>query len=298
MPAPTRIYDISATAASNFPQGTDTIGTSLDDVLRAIQAVFRGDLAHKGSDIASAATTDLGAVTGLMHDITGTTTITSFGTVSAGVWKLIKFEGALTLTHNATSLICPGGENITTADGDVALVMSEGSGNWRVLGYWPYVGPKRPVLSAEQATTSGTSKDFTGIPSWVKRITVMFVGVSTNGTSNIMVQLGDSGGIEATGYSGSTGNFTGTVTANHSTGFLITSDNAATRVIHGQMTLTLQDSSDNTWIASSMVGRSDGTAGQMGAGSKALSATLDRVRITTANGTDAFDAGSVSIMYE
>jgi len=107
----------------------------LDDNLRELQgAVVRG-LSHKGADIASATTTDLGAVEGLAHDITGTTTITGFGTVRAGIWKIIKFEGALTLTHNATSLILPGGANITTADGDVALVISEGSGNWRCLSY-------------------------------------------------------------------------------------------------------------------------------------------------------------------
>lgn len=129
------LYSWSTTAGSNLPAGSTTIGTGMDDNLREIQAVVRAGLAHKGADIASATTTDLGAVAGLMHDITGTTTITSFGTVSAGIWKVIKFEGALTLTHNATSLILPGGASITTADGDVAIVISEGSGNWRCLSY-------------------------------------------------------------------------------------------------------------------------------------------------------------------
>ena len=100
-----------------------------------IQKVVRGWLASKGADIASAATTDLGAVEGLYHDITGTTTITSLGTVSAGIWKVLTFEGVLTLTHNATSLILPGGASITTAVGDVAWFASEGSGNWRCNHY-------------------------------------------------------------------------------------------------------------------------------------------------------------------
>lgn len=131
------LKDWSPSEASNNPAGTVNIGPGLDDNLRQIQATVRQDLANKGSDIASSGTTDLGAVAGLMHDITGTTTITSFGTVSAGIWKIIKFEGALTLTHNATSLILPGAANITTANGDIAVVISEGSGNWRCVSYFP-----------------------------------------------------------------------------------------------------------------------------------------------------------------
>ena len=123
----------SATASSNQPDAADAATIQAD--LQQLQATVRQDLASKGADIASATTTDLGAVAGLMHDITGTTTITEFGTVSSGIWKLIKFEGALTLTHNATSLILPGAANITTADGDVAFMVSEGSGNWRCAAY-------------------------------------------------------------------------------------------------------------------------------------------------------------------
>ena len=125
-----------STSASNQPQGTTSVSTNLDDSLREIQGVVVRGLSHKGADIASAATTDIGAVEGLAHDITGTTTITAFGTVRAGIWKILKFEGALTLTHNATSLILPGGANITTADGDIAILMSEGSGNWRCVSYF------------------------------------------------------------------------------------------------------------------------------------------------------------------
>jgi hypothetical protein len=125
----------SSTTASNKPTGGTTVGTGWDDNLREIQGVTVRWLSHKGSDIASAATTDIGAVEGLMHDITGTTTITGLGTIRAGIWKILKFEGALTLTHNATSLILPGGVNITTADGDIGIFASEGSGNWRCVSY-------------------------------------------------------------------------------------------------------------------------------------------------------------------
>jgi hypothetical protein len=129
------IADWSTTASSNSPSDATTIGAGLADNFQQIQATVRTAFASKGADIASATTTDLGAVAGLAHDITGTTTITGLGTVAAGIWKIIKFEGALTLTHNATSLILPGGANITTADGDVGIFVSEGSGNWRCVSY-------------------------------------------------------------------------------------------------------------------------------------------------------------------
>jgi len=149
------------------------------------------------------------------------------------------------------------------------------------------------------ATTSGTSHDFTGIPSWVKKITVMINGVSTNGTSPVIVRIGDSGGIEATGYSSSgmrsfvTDN-NGTLTT---TEFLIdaaSQDAVTTR--HGTMTLTRQDSL--TWVSASNTSRSDALASNNTAGSKTLSDTLDRIRLTTVNGTDTFDAGSINILYE
>jgi microcystin-dependent protein len=121
----------SSTTASNNPAGATAVGTGLDDNLREIQGVVVRGLSHKGSDIASASTTDIGAVEGLYHDITGTTSITGFGTVRAGILKVLKFEGVLTLTHNATSLILKYGQNHLTTDGDVMAFISEGSGNWR-----------------------------------------------------------------------------------------------------------------------------------------------------------------------
>lgn len=123
----------SSTTNSNTPSGSTTVGSGVDDNLRELQGVVVRGLSHKGSDIASAATTDLGAVEGLAHDITGVTTITSFGTVRAGIWKVLKFEGILTLTHNSTSLILLTGANRTTANGAIGIYISEGSGNWREI---------------------------------------------------------------------------------------------------------------------------------------------------------------------
>lgn len=154
--------DVSSTLAawssldnSNNPQGTATVGNGVDDNFRALQGVIVRGLSHKGSDIASTSTTDLGAVEGLMHDVTGTTTISSFGTVRQGILKIVKFEGQLTLTHNSTSLILPGGGNIITADGDVGIFISEGSGNWRCVSYqYATNGQVPPGFVMAAATTS------------------------------------------------------------------------------------------------------------------------------------------------
>lgn len=83
--------------------------------------------------IASGATTDLSTVAKQYLQVTGTTTITAFGTSAQGVVKVLEFAGALTLTHNAASLILRSGENAKTAAGDVYAFVSEGSGNWREL---------------------------------------------------------------------------------------------------------------------------------------------------------------------
>lgn len=149
----------STTESSNGPAGTTSIGTGLDDNLRMIQTVVRQDLAFVGSDIASASTTDLGAVKGSYHNITGTTTITSFGTVSAGISKWLKFAAALTLTHNATSLILPTGANITTAAGDTCKVVSLGSGNWICTNYQRATG--KPLSNPSNMADTLSTQTFT-----------------------------------------------------------------------------------------------------------------------------------------
>ena len=153
------------------------------------------------------------------------------------------------------------------------------------------------------ASTSGTSIDFTSIPSWAKRITVMFNGVSHSGTAALYIQLGTSGGVETTGYSGlgghiTNGNFTGS--ANVSSAFAIgMATYAANDTRSGSAVIT--NLSGNTWTMQGMVGIGSGTDTTtltMGAGSKTLSGVLDRIRITTSNGADTFDAGSINILYE
>lgn len=149
------------------------------------------------------------------------------------------------------------------------------------------------------ASTSGTSIDFTSIPSWVRRVTVMLNGVSTSGTSNPLFQLG-AGSVTTSGYASSsaiTGGSGVSTGAGFTTGFGVNAGNAA-NLINGHIVFTLI--SGSTWVGSSILGvNSSGTHySAQGGGSIALSGTLDRVRITTVNGTDTFDAGSINILYE
>lgn len=157
------------------------------------------------------------------------------------------------------------------------------------------------VVGTSVASTSGVAIDFTSIPSWTKKITITLSGVSTNGTSAIIAQIGDSGGIEASGYLAGFGlaSAAGGNGYASTTYFPLTwSTNAADRTANGFIQLSLLDAATFTWAACGVVYQS--TADYVGSigGAKALSAALDRVRITMANGTDAFDAGIVNILYE
>jgi hypothetical protein len=154
------------------------------------------------------------------------------------------------------------------------------------------------TLETAKASTSGTSVDFTGIPSWVKRVTVMFDEVSLSGTSSPLIQLGDAGGIETTGYLASS---TITASANAVGGTTSTSGvpiflTVATREVTGHMVFTRI--SGNKWISSGVFSTYDVTATVQAAGVKELSGTLTQLRITTVNGTDTFDAGSINILLE
>lgn len=154
-----------------------------------------------------------------------------------------------------------------------------------------------PQLDTEQATTSGTEKDFS-VPAWATKVTLTVKGVSTNGTSNFLVQLGDAGGVENTGYSGAAGGSTGVSPANFSDGFLITAGGvAAAGTYSGVVTLVLEDASDFTWHCTGTMSRTDAATAYFFAGHKATSAAVTTVRFTTASG-DTLDAGAVNATYE
>lgn len=148
--------------------------------------------------------------------------------------------------------------------------------------------------------TTNTFLDFTGIPSWTKRITIMFNGVRTSGSLVPIIQIGDSGGLETTGYASTAVDFQGTGLAvvSQTTGFAVTAQQANTYTYTGNYFLALLDAATNTWTISGTILANTARA-STSAGSKSLSATLDRLRITTVSpSTDTFNAGTVNIMYE
>ena len=156
---------------------------------------------------------------------------------------------------------------------------------------------RQMTLSTVQTTTSGTLKDFT-VPAWAKRITIMPAGVSTNGASYQIIQIGPLTTPEVTGYASnvSTNGLSNTALT---TGFYLAYRGDAAAAVNGMLTLTLQNATTNTWVASGVTGY--GTTNidvSMLAGIKSLAGVLGVVRATTVNGTDAYDAGSINILVE
>jgi len=154
------------------------------------------------------------------------------------------------------------------------------------------------TLGTAVASTSGTSIDFTGLPAWIKRITVMFNGVSTNGANSLQIQIG-SGSYTISGYTSNSTSLAASsmATTNATTGFLIYAP-SATYTNSGHMILTLI--SGNTWVSSSSF-KNTTNISCVGAGDVTLSGTLDRLRVigsATGSPSDTFDAGTVNILYE
>ncbi len=144
------------------------------------------------------------------------------------------------------------------------------------------------------STTSGTFQDQLNIPSWAKKITISLNGVSTNGVSNLQLQLGTSSGLESTGYVGGA-ELNATATVN-TTGIQLTRATGASSAT--DVNITLHKHTGNTWVAAGTCYIADVLRVGYINGKKSLSGTLDRIRLTTVNGTDVFDAGSFSVLVE
>ena len=157
----------------------------------------------------------------------------------------------------------------------------------------------RMVTGTAVSSTSGTAIDFTGIPSWAKRVTVMFSGVSTNGTSATLLQVGSTT-FSTSGYTSSCGAInSGTAQAAQTIGFLLTTFPVSAGVVSSGF-VALSFLSANNWVLSGSMQTNISSGGIfLSSGvSPSLAGALDRIRITTVNGTDTFDAGTINIMWE
>lgn len=250
----------------------DSASPADGDVIGGI--LFRGEDESGGDD-------DYATIQGEIVDATG-------GTEDGRIGFLTKIAG----TEAARAYVGAGIYTASVTGGD------QGAGTVNAAGiYEAGVQLKPIILGTPQNSTSGSNIDFTSIPSWAKRIVVSLSDVSTNGTNLLLLQLGDSGGIETTGYTGSVSQ--GASVGGHSGGFVLDLSHLAAMTLTGAVTLTLLNSATNLWIMTSMLSRTDSNAAIfVTTGVKATSAALDRVRITTVGGTDAFDGGSINILYD
>lgn len=165
-----------------------------DDTLLRQAILKSGDRGEvTGTNMASAATVDIGSSPGMRVRITGTTTITSFG-ATANRLRLVQFAGALTLTHNGSTLQLPGEANITTVNGDRLIAVSNGIGEWQVLAYTrlsgePVValgGPK--FIARWDYSTPVSSVDFINLAQYTTLVAVL-IGVSHSGGSNAALEV-------------------------------------------------------------------------------------------------------------
>ena len=218
----------------------------------------------------------------------------SLTTVDSGLIS----SGAITLTTQVkgTLPVANGGRGVTTSTGTGAVVLGTSPS---ISGAVLTTMASSVITSGTaQNSTSGTSIDFTGIPSWVKRVTVMFNGVSTNGVSIRQTQLG-SGSFTTTGYTSSGFGWTGGTNGTSSTTGIIFDGQPPLAATNYNAVMTINSFGNNIWVASSLIAATTGTTQQyMSTGAITLSGALDRIRITTVNGIDTFDAGSINILYE
>jgi hypothetical protein len=195
----------------------------------------------------------------------------------------IQDEGTV-LTSNVASIDFTGSGVSATATGNVVTVNITSGNN--------------PEYTVPVNTTSSNAVTITtSVPSWAKRITVLFNGLSTTGTSGIQVQVG-SGSFDTTGYSSaSSSGGSSVISVQYTTGFGVRVA-AATNSVSGAM--VMYNVSGNTWVTTHTMGSTSAASPAffMGGGTKTLTGALDRIRVTTITGSETFDAGSVNVLYE
>lgn len=213
----------------------------------------------------------------------------AFMNIGAGPFT-IQRAGADTITVNNTTVT-----SIVLEVGDTLVLESNGAATFYAVGgnaQMKYAASN--LASGTAVALSGTSTDITGIPSWAKRVTCIIDAASTNGADGYLVQIGDSGGVETTGYE--SGASTGTSASSSISGFIIGMNQGAVGKYNGHFVLT--KTSGDKWIGSGGTINSGGAVSSQGSGNKTLSSTLDRVRLTTTGGTNTFDNGTFNAFWE
>ena len=271
--------------ATPIGQTTPVAGSFTDLDADVIAATVLSDLPPTTGGTTTAYTVTLG-ISALETDRIYRVNFHTAGTAT-GATINIDGTGALTIKdRNGESVIPPAGPARVWYDGTDAKLLDIAS-----------------VLTTETpiATTSGTYHDFTDIPPWSKKIIITIYGLSTSGTSPYIIQIGDSGGIETTGYTGAAGVYTpSSQDADvYTTGFGMRGDPTSASVsIDGIGELILMDPDNNTWVWKFNGARSDAGEIYNGSGTKSLSSILTQLRLTTVGGTNTFDSGKFNIMYE
>jgi len=276
--------------------GTTTASTGTGGIVLAVSPTLTGT--PLAPTAAPGTNTTQIATTAFVTASTGT-----LGTMSTQNANNVAITGG-TITGLSSPLpLASGGTGGTTSTGSGAIVLASGATlasptlNSPTFGGTPGSSLITRMSAGGVSASGSTSVDFTSMPSWINIITVTFRNISTNGTSFMLVQLGTSSGVTTSGYVSTSNDLDGGggSSSSDSTSGLIMRLQAASNIINGTMTIAYTGS--NAWVANHTCA-STTTIVFMGGGTIALGGTLDRVRITTVNGTDAFDAGTLNVLYQ
>jgi hypothetical protein len=307
--------DYTATSGSAIVLATGTAAGDTVDIVALNIGGFTGGVTVTGTPASGqiAAWTGSSSLQGIAAPTTaGNVVFTTNGTSWSSTQKIVQATSITTTTTSFTGATSGISTTLTASSvtgtiqvGQVIAGTGIAAGTTiTALGTGTGGAGTYTISPASTGTVSGTitvvGVDFTSIPSWAKRITLMFNGFSTSGTSQILIQIG-AGSVTSTGYVSVGYGAASTPAygvASSTSGFIFSDGTINGIVVNGAMYISSFGS--NAWVSTSTVARSSGTpvyAG-FGGGSVTLSGTLDRLRLTTANGTDTFDAGSVNILYE
>lgn len=296
----------STSTLTNMPSSgsVPTSWTNYAEEVAAASGATQGEvvltgIASSGSNLTEDAYFDGLSITPPVNVLRGSASLEPVIYDSSGNEIIKTTKTATAVNEITTGNAATGNDPTNTASGDDTNV---GINNvMKGTGVFQYNSSPitRMVLGTVQASTSGTTIDFTSIPSWAKKITVSYESVSTDGTSDLLLRIGDSGGVEATGYNASGTRIieaSAVIGSTSSVGFPINVATIAAQNVSGSITITLLNSATNLWACGGVGREATGATLQTG-GSKALSAALDRLQITTAS-ADTFDGGSINILYE